>query len=216
MSLIDIHTHLLPGVDDSKLGKFSFKKMMRAYADAGIDAICFSPHINDPYVDTKIDRIEKTFDWAREKAEKEGLKVFLGCELYIRDDAKPERIYPHFGEYVLCETAVDFAPRGYLDSLRKLRDDGKKIIIAHIERYNWLSPESDTFRILKEELGCLIQINAKSADSTKAQSYLRKDAVDFIASDNHGKFDYPALLMEKIVSNPRVYQKMSRFAQNIS
>ncbi len=214
--MLDIHTHLLPGVDDSKLGKFSFSKMMRSYSAVGIDTVCFSPHINDPYVDTKMGKIEKTFEWARRKAEKEGVRVFLGCELYIRDGIDAERIYPHFGEYVLCETNVDFAPDCYLDSLRRLRDKGLKIILAHVERYNWLSPESETFRILRDELECLVQVNARSVSSEKAQSYLRSDAVDFIASDNHGNFEYPAILMEKIVGNPRVYQKMSRFAQNIN
>ena len=117
---------------------------------------------------------------------------------------------------MLCETNVDFAPDCYLDSLRRLRDKGLKIILAHVERYNWLSPESETFRILRDELECLVQVNARSVSSEKAQSYLRSDAVDFIASDNHGNFEYPAILMEKIVGNPRVYQKMSRFAQNIN
>ena len=216
MNLIDIHSHLLPGVDDSRLGRFSVSKMMRAYASAGIGCVCFTPHINDPYVNTKMDMIERTFEKVAKKAEKEGIRAVLGCELYIRESPEPQKIYPLLGKYVLCETNVDFAPAGYLDSLRRLKDKGYEIIIAHVERYNWLSADSEMFSVMTGELGCLIQVNARAVGSERAQSYCRKGAVAFIASDNHGNFDYPALLLEKIVGNPRVYQKMSRFAQNIN
>lgn len=215
MSLIDIHSHLLPKVDDSKLSKFSFSKMMKSYREAGIENLCFSPHINNPYVDTKMDKIEPTFAWASEKAKKEGINTYLGCELYITEGELPQKFYPLFSRFVLCETNVDFAPKCYLDSLRKIKDKGYEIIIAHIERYNWLDPESETFRVMKEELGVLVQINASSSRTSKANEYLTKGLVDFIASDNHGKFEHPKLLVEILTSNPRAYQKMNNFIKSI-
>ena len=103
MTVIDIHTHLLPKVDDSRMKKHKFSSMMARYKEAGIDRIVFSPHIDDPYVDTKRDKIESTFEWAREKAAKAGIECTLGSEFYIRDQRELGFI-PHFGTHVLCET----------------------------------------------------------------------------------------------------------------
>ena len=68
---------------------------------------------------------------------------------------------------------------------------------------------------MKEELGVLVQINASSSRTSKANEYLTKGLVDFIASDNHGKFELPKLLAETLASNPRVYQKMNNFIKSI-
>ena len=61
MTIIDIHSHLLPKVDDGKLSRWSFPSMMARYRDAGISNLVFTPHVDDPYVDTRKDRIPAVF-----------------------------------------------------------------------------------------------------------------------------------------------------------
>ena len=150
MTIIDIHTHLLPKVDDSMLKRRRFSAMMGKYREAGIDRIVFSPHIDDPYVDTRRDRIESTFEWAAAKAAKFGITCHLGCEFYVRDQERLDFI-PHFGTHVLCETDTSFAPQGYLDTVRRITDSGYRVILAHVERYRFLSFRIGSFLWVKQE-----------------------------------------------------------------
>lgn len=213
MTIIDIHTHLLPKVDDSMLKRRRFSAMMGKYREAGIDRIVFSPHIDDPYVDTRRDRIGSTFEWAAAKAAKFGITCHLGCEFYVRDQERLDFI-PHFGTHVLCETDTSFAPQGYLDTVRRITDSGYRVILAHVERYRFLSPECELFRQLHEEYGCLVQVNARGARTDMGRTWLRSGLVDFIATDNHGDETLPLALYEILGQYPYVARRMNAFVQD--
>lgn len=212
MTIIDIHTHLLPKVDDSELKKRRFSSMMGKYREAGIGHIVFSPHIDDPYVETRRERIQPTFEWACEKAARFGIRCHLGCEFYIRDQEKLDFI-PHFSSHVLCETDTSFAPAKYVETIRRITEQGYKVILAHVERYRFLTPDSDLFRTLHEDLGCLVQVNARGARTDMGRTWLRSGVVDFIASDNHGDESLPLALYEILGQYPDVARKMNSFVQ---
>lgn len=212
MTIIDIHTHLLPRVDDSKLKKHRFSSMMGKYKEAGIDRIVFSPHIDDPYVDTRRDLIEPTFEWACEKAEKYGIKCYLGSEFYVRDQ-KDLSFIPHFSTHVLCETDTSFAPQSYLETVSKIVDMGYRVILAHVERYRFLTPDCELFRTLHEDLHCMVQVNARGGRTDAGRLWLKSGLVDFIASDNHGDESLPLALYEILGQYPYVARKMNSFVQ---
>ena len=215
MDILDIHSHLLPKVDDSHQSRLFYGKMMRSYAESGITGIVFTPHIDNPYVHTHRSMIQKTFEWASEKADREGLSTFLGSEYYVREQEKIDLI-PLFGKYALCETFTDFMPKTYLDVLRRVKDKGYDIIIAHIERYRWLRPDDEVMRVLKEELHALIQVNAKGSRTKEGEKYLSLGLVDFLASDNHGDKELAGLLVHQLGKYPEVAMKMCDFfAQEI-
>jgi len=215
MEIIDIHTHLLPGVDDSRLSSWRIKKMMESYKEARVNTLVFTPHINDPYVNTKRNKIDKVFEKASKAANDAGIRTFLGCEYYVQDNPKDMDYLPLAGKYVLCETDVNFCPSSYLDTLREIRAKGYQVILAHIERYKWLTLESELFSILKEEIGALMQVNVKGSKTAEGRTYLKKGVVDFLATDNHGDFDVPFGLYEVLGQYPDVAKKMSSFAQNL-
>ncbi len=215
MEIIDIHSHLLPGVDDSKLSRWHVKKMMNIYKEARIGSIVFTPHINDPYVKTKRDKIMPMFEKVSRICSDMGIRTYLGSEYYIRDDSKALDYIALQGKYVLCETDVNFAPQCYLETLQKIKDDGKQIILAHVERYKWLTPESPLFRTLTEELGALVQVNVKGIKTEIGRKYLRLGLVDFLATDNHGDFEVPFGLYEISGQFPDVARKMNAFVQNL-
>ena len=214
MEIIDIHSHLLPKVDDSHLKKRHLKKMLEAIANAGVTQQVFTPHIDDPYVNTNRKLIMPTFEKAAEIAEGFNLKVHLASEYFVRDQEDFSFI-PLEGKYVLCETDTTFAPPTYLDVLRRIRDKGYKIILAHVERYRWLSVDSPLFESLTGELECLVQVNVEGTQSERGRSYLNKGVVDFIATDNHGDLEKPYELYEILGQYPSILRKMSAFAQNL-
>ena len=213
MTIIDIHTHLLPKVDDSTMRKWKFSSMMGKYKEVGIQHLVFSPHIDDPYVDTDRSRIDGTFEWACEKAAKYGIKCYLGSEFYVRDQNELSFI-PHFGSHVLCETDTTFAPEHYLETVEKIISQGYKVILAHVERYRFLSPESELFHRLHDELGCLVQVNARGARTDVGRKWLKAGVVDFIATDNHGDESLPLALYEILGQYPYVARKMDSFVQD--
>lgn len=214
MTIIDIHSHLLPKVDDSKLSRWKFDSMMARYKDAGISHLVFTPHIGDPYVVTKTDKIQSTFEWAREKAAKRGVETHLGCEYYVRGQDDMSYI-PMFGTHVLCETDTTFEPQGYLDTVRAIRAAGHKVILAHVERYRFLTPESELFQMLREELGCLVQVNAEGARGERGRMWLKSGVVDILATDNHGREELPLALYEVLGQWPQVARRMAAFADEV-
>lgn len=212
MTIIDIHTHLLPRVDDSTLKKWKFSAMMGKYKEAGIERIVFSPHIDDPFVDTHLDRIQPVFEWAKEKAAKYGIRCYLGSEYYVRSQ-KDFSFIPHFNTHVLCETDTNFAPSDYLDTVRSITEKGYKVILAHVERYKFLSPSSSLFEELHDGLGCLVQVNARGARTPEGRAWLKSGVVDFIATDNHGDESLPVALYEILGQYPQVARKMDSFVR---
>ncbi|MCR5732433.1 MAG: hypothetical protein K6G51_05800 [Sphaerochaetaceae bacterium] len=215
MIILDIHSHLLPGVDDSRQSKLFYGKMLKTYANTGLGGIVFTPHIDNPYVHTKRDLIQKTFEWATEKAEKYDLQTYLGSEYYVIDQKEIDLI-PMFGKYALCETFTDHMTKDYLNVLRRVKDKGYEIIIAHIERYRWLRPDSDVMRALVEELKVKIQVNASGTPTKEGQRYLSMGVVDFLASDCHGDVKLISELDRKLNKYPDVAMKMCDFfAQEI-
>lgn len=213
MTIFDIHSHLLPHIDDGKLTFSNFDQMMKKYKENGFSGIVFTPHLHDPFVETNILKINETFERCKEIANENGLEAVLGSEFYISEKVGNLAI-PSFGEYVLCEfDPYKFYSEG-MNKVEKLFDLGYKVILAHVERYEWLEFKSPLFGAFLQ-MGCLIQVNAATCDSLKAKAYIENGVVDFLASDNHGNFEYPALLKSKLEENPEILNKMSNFALNV-
>ncbi len=182
--MIDIHSHLLPGVDDGVQTEDESRELLQEYADAGFSHIVCTPHLHDPYVETKIPKIRGAYQWFSAEAEKFGITTFLGSELYMSPD--PGKSIPFLGRFQLIETNTKTEPMYLLDEVFKLQMQGLTIIMAHIERFEWFSLDSQISNRLKE-MGVLFQVNIGMVSSGKVQKYMEKDWVDFISSDNHGK-----------------------------
>ncbi len=182
--MVDIHSHLLPGVDDGVQTEEESLLLLQEYADAGFSHIICTPHLHDPYVETKIHKIRSSFDWFKAEAGKFGIKTFLGSELYM--SASPGKYIPFLDHFQLIETNPQTEPLYLLDEVFKLQMSGLTIILAHVERYDWFTPDAYISNRLRE-MGVLFQVNVQMIKSPKVKKYLEKDWVDFIASDNHGK-----------------------------
>ncbi len=181
--MIDIHTHLLPDVDDGVKTKEESIALLKEYKKAGFTAIVCTPHLHDPFVETKIFNIRDAFAWFEQEAASFGITAYLGSELYIR--TIPGKYIPFLGRFQLIETNVDVEPLFLLDRIFDLQMDGLTVILAHIERYSWFSPDSNIANRMRE-MGVLFQVNVEMLNDRSVQSYLDKDWVDFIASDHHG------------------------------
>ena len=194
----DIHHHLIWGVDDgANSPEETFRMVDESVAD-GVSAIVTTPHITpgeEPFpAEVYEDHFSQTEAYIREKGY--NLKLYRGNEILYTDHTarmlREGRILPLGGtRYVLTEFVPDDSYDRLIRAGEKIRQAGFVPIFAHTERYMCLK-RTRQVRELKEEIGVLIQVNARSL--LHKQPLLRRhffkglfeeNLVDFIASDTH-------------------------------
>lgn len=188
--MIDIHSHILPCVDDgSKSFDMSYNILSSCVAE-GVSAIVCTPHQNSKVQNA--DALRGRFEEFKQRAENFPVKLYLGAEIYYFDGVvqalnEGRLLTLNDTRYVL----VEFSTRNEMvyipDAVYSLSVAGYKPIVAHAERYASYLDKSGYAEI--KENGGLIQVNAPSfqiRERLKTIKYLlKRSMVDFIASDCH-------------------------------
>lgn len=188
---IDIHNHVLPTVDDGSKSIEMSVEMIKKYIHDGVTDLILTPH-NYNSVQTK-SRAEQVmiFNQLQEEVKKLELTInlHLGAEVMYREHLKIN--YKDFtlanSNYILIEFS-QFNDASIVDVCYNLKTQGFKPIIAHIERYDYLTKKE--YDILKND-GVLFQVNAKSVFKDRKEWHnkfkflLKKAYIDFIATDAH-------------------------------
>lgn len=196
--MIDIHCHIVPGVDDgSRSCEMSLNMLKQAYAE-GITAIIATPHYRRERWEYHKDEIREKVEILKEKAKARGIPVelYVGSELRWRESL-PEQLREGRcltmadSDYALIEFASGDSVRTMDRALRNLLMEGFRPVIAHVERYEALRKELDSIQEWIEQ-GILIQCNASAVagkDGFKMSYFTHKllsnDMVHFIATDSH-------------------------------
>jgi protein-tyrosine phosphatase len=198
--MLDIHAHILPGVDDGATDDAEAVEMLKAAHRAGIDRIVATPHVSNS---NKIARIKSTYNRFRYVAQEHGITLIQGCELSVGVLAGIE-ITSEFLEpfaigktkFVLLEFSDNVPPVDWEYLVSDIKRVGFHAIIAHPERYRYIA--KDIF-IARELLnyGCELQLDALSFLSRKfsterraAVKLLESGLISYIASDAHCAKDY--------------------------
>lgn len=201
---VDIHTHILAGVDDGPESDDQMYELLRAVYDDGIRKICCTPHYHPGYYGNNFNEASRRFlhlaSYIREK--EMDMQIFLGNELHYSQGCvewitegccrtlnRTRYILVDFDmqeEYKTIETAVRiFLNEGYIP------------VLAHIERYPCFGKKNSLIENLRD-MGALIQINASSILKRYRQPMvkrlLRYEEVDLIASDTHNLKTRPPLM----------------------
>lgn len=212
MGYIEIHSHLLPFVDDGVGSKEQCTTVFQAYQAAGFDRIVFTPHLYNPYVATRTKNIRPMFNWAKEEAATYGLTVFLGGETYVGASDNLE-VLPFLGRFVLLEVNYVVEPLFLLNQAYTLLKRGFDVILAHVERYQWFTTESTVARKL-HEMGVRFQCNVEGVESGLASLWLEAGMIDVIAGDNHGDPSIPSRLAVLLKKYPDVLGRMDSLFQD--
>lgn len=208
MGLIDFHCHVLPGVDDGVKDLDGAKEQFKAYQEAGFDRVVFTPHVYNPYVQSRIGLFRERFAMGMAAARDYGLTTWLGCELFV--GSQPElKAIPIMGRYVLCEFDRFLQPRTLVERLRQLTDRHFTVVLAHVERYHWFSVDCEMLHRL-QSLDVLIQVNVEAVESGEATPWLETKLADIIATDNHGDATLPGRLREQLGKWPYLIKRMDR------
>ena len=142
--MIDLHTHVLPGIDDGSMSMDMSLDMLSIASDSGVDVLVTTPHGNIPgeydnYVDEELTRL---WDILNEEKERAGIPIRLcrGMEIFATPDLpellEEKRVWTLNGtSYFLTEFAFDEDPDFCWDVLSDCENLGYHPIIAHPERY---------------------------------------------------------------------------------
>lgn len=194
----DIHSHLIPGIDDGCQTMEESISTIKSLIEIGYSNFITTPHvISDSFKNTP-EIIQKGLEELRIAVQNEGLniKIEAAAEYYVDEwfyDAVQNNadLLTFAGNHILVETSYINKPHFLHQVIFGLNSSGKKTIIAHPERYAYLNSENE-FTELKEK-GVYFQINLNSLAGyygidakKKAQMLIKNEMVDFIGSDCHG------------------------------
>ena len=175
--MIDIHAHILPGIDDGAEDVYDTLEMARMAADSGVDKIIATPHCNIPgmygnyFGREYIDRYESVVRAVRK--EKIPIEILPGMEVFSTEDL-PELIVNHKimplnqSRYILMEFAFDEDPEFADSILKRVEEVGARPVIAHVERYEFIQDYPQiAYRWFRK--GYVIQANKGSFLGSKLQ-----------------------------------------------
>ena len=196
--MVDIHHHLLWGLDDGARDFETSVAMAKASADDGVTHIVCTPHANNTYTfDPALNREKAAELQAQLEQEKIALTIGLGCDFHLSYDnvvaakADPTRFSVNGHTYIMVELP-DFAiPQGMTETFYELQLAGLPPILTHPERNPTL--QADQTRLADwMRAGMLVQVTGDSvtgrmgkAAEKMAHQLLSKRWVHFLATDAH-------------------------------
>ncbi len=194
--MIDIHSHILPGVDDGAQTPDESSAMLALAATAGTEAMVATPHADCRYR-FRPDHCRHLLQLLRER-NPSGPSLYLGCELHLTPE-NISRAIETAGSYalngcdcVLLELPDRIIPDSVAPAIGALMDSGLRVIVAHPERNLYIQHRLSYSDRLTES-GCYLQLTARSLSggfgpaAVAAGNYiLRRRLAHFIASDAHG------------------------------
>lgn len=198
--MVDIHSHILPKMDDGSKSEEESLAMLRMLRDQGVRCVAATPHFyaNNESVDDFIERRSNAYERLKNAVEDGLPKIALGAEVrYYEGISRLEKLSK------LCIQGTDilllemFSGKWGTMIIRELIDIAatRKItlVLAHIERYIQYQQE-ETLEMLLDN-GVLMQMNASHVNNLftrrKALNLLRNETVQFLGSDCHDSVNRP-------------------------
>ena len=195
MKICDIHTHILPGVDDGAQNMDQALQMLKNAAASDVEYLVLTPHCNRPNMTAPVD-LQDVFYRLCKKSADIPVRLALGAEVHVTEDL-PELLkrksFPtiHGSRYLLTEFPFQWKPENFVPMLEKIRALGYVPVVAHPERYQAVMEDPrQVYDWL--DLGCHIQLTGGSvvgkygATPQKTAQYLLKNRLACcVASDAH-------------------------------
>lgn len=206
--MIDIHCHILPGMDDGPGSLEEALGMCRDAAADGIRTIVATPHFRSGIYNFTHQKILDSVAILQKALAREGidLRIIPGAELAFSPelsddlDKKQWLTINNNGRYFLVEFSPQSVPANWDGFLLSLLDSGKVPIIAHPERNAWFMGHPDALSAAVAR-GVMVQITAMSIVGWSGQEVmdfslflLENNLVHAIASDGHSRDHRPPLL----------------------
>lgn len=198
--MIDLHTHILPGLDDGAQSVDDAIELAEIALESGVRTVVATPHSNQKgrFENYDTPQLRTVYKLLREELKRERLQLQLlfGMEIFASDDLKQKVIDGRLiglngTDRYLVEFALDSDPGWIGDRLEDLLDAGKTPLIAHPERYACVQ-DYPAFVYEWLQMGCLCQSNRGSifgkfgrSAQRAVRELLENGLVTCVASDAH-------------------------------
>lgn len=209
--MIDIHAHILPGIDDGARDIFDTLEMAQMAVESGVKGIVATPHCNIPGMFNNFfaDEYIRIYESAVKVLKDEGipLELYPGMEVFgtydLPDLLVDKKIMPiNQSRYVLIEFAFDEDPDFVTDLLQRVRAVGARPVVAHAERYEFVQ-ENPQLVYEWRKAGYQIQANkgsflgrfGRTAEKTVYQ-LLNHNLITVVASDAHSPHRRTTVMMD--------------------
>ena len=199
--MVDIHSHILPGVDDGSPDMYETLAMAAIAASDGVTTMVATPHCNIPgsYENYYCDEYVELFRMVEQALVEEQipLKLYAGMEVFVTPDLpdllrEGKILTLNGGHYILLEFSFEEDGDYFNEMLQKIRALGLIPVIAHAERYRCVQRNPQIAYDWYEK-GYVIQCNKGSFEgrfgkkcTSAANKLLSHNLVSVIASDAHG------------------------------
>jgi len=199
--VVDLHNHVIPGVDDGAQEEAETDAALDAMGAEGVSSLIATPHVelglhSRGGLDDRLQSIDHGWATLVRRAEGSGVRVYRGAELRL-DTATPDlsdaRLRLAGGPFVLVEFPYFIVPPRSPRMLAWLVAQGWQPVLAHPERYASVDPDLDVAREWRNA-GARLQVNGGSvlgrygeAARRLAARLLARGWVDYLASDYHAR-----------------------------
>ena len=193
---LDMHSHLIPCIDDGAKDLQNSIELINALQNHGFKKIITTPHIMTDFYNNNIDTINSGLNIVKEELIKQSIdiKIEAAAEYFVDYDFQQkvlsgEKFLTLGDNYILIEFSFLTAPHNYLETIFQLQLKGYKVILAHAERYPYLS-ESDLEDFINR--GVYLQLNILSSIGyysnnvrERANWLIDNNMISFIGTDCH-------------------------------
>lgn len=197
-SFVDIHSHLLPGIDDGAKDIDTSIALILKMASYGIKNFITTPHVlgnvypnSTAVIKEKLAVVQKEL----EKREIKGISIQAAAEYMLDEEfsalLEQKDILVLKDNYILVEMSYFSAPINLYEVLFKIQLKGYKPVLAHPERYNFYHSDFKSYYKLKQA-GCLFQLNLLSLTDQYgkgvqkiSKKLLKENLYDFVGTDTH-------------------------------
>lgn len=198
-NMLDIHQHIVYGMDDGAQTKEDSLQMLRQAQKDGITSIVGTSHAIPAMKPFRRERYDRHLNELNELCLTQNIPVtvYEGCEIFFGDGAIRQLdagVLPTLAgtRMVLVEFDPLTRAEGILQALRQLGNAGYLPVVAHVERYHALVRQPDALLEAAEQFPIRIQVNCDTFLHCRSFSVrrfcnrlLHYDAVDFLATDAH-------------------------------
>lgn len=195
--LVDLHSHLIPGIDDGAQTLDESVALIKALQEVGYQKLITTPHIMfDNYRNTKTGILQGLQKLQEELLIRDiSIEIEAAAEYYLDEGFKKliekKEILAIDGKYILFETSYTHRPHQLEEIIFEIEAAGYIPLLAHPERYRYIKNREEEYGQLKS-LSVEFQVNINSLSGyygnlaqTNALFLSENGMIDFLGSDTH-------------------------------
>ncbi len=196
---IDLHSHLIPGIDDGSQSMKESLELLQAMCTLGYEKVITTPHVMADTYQNSTRTILDGLQSLRDAATTEGIEIEIeaAAEYYLDEEliTRLERgdILTIGEKYLLFETSYFSKPLNFEEVVYEMQAKGYRAILAHPERYRYINDPQEEFGRMKE-LGIYFQLDLNSLEGYYGRQAMKHakllnewGMIDFLGSDVHHK-----------------------------